>query len=290
MATEIVRAPSTRALGHAGEHAAGAELGELGDAERRQRQQAVLPAHRAAQLGRQQARPLVARGRAASASTLETTGTSVSRVSASAIALRSRSRAGAMNGVWNAPETCSGITFLAPSSLACDAGRGDALGRTGDDDLAGRVEVGDPHVGVGAAAGHLDLVVVEAEHGGHRARAGRCRRRASRRRARRRGARPRRSRARRWRSSAVYSPRLWPAQKLGSMPSRSTASSTIRLDTNVVSWALRVSLQLVGVGIEQQARDVALGDLARPRRPAPSSRGRPRGGPCPVAATPGRGT
>ena len=41
--------------------------------------------------------------------------------------------------------------------------------------------------------------------------------------------------------SAVYSPRLWPAQKLGSMPNRSTASSTIRLVTNVVSWALRVS-------------------------------------------------
>ena len=40
---------------------------------------------------------------------------------------------------------------------------------------------------------------------------------------------------------AVYSPRLWPAQKLGSMPRRSTASSTIRLETNVVSWALRVS-------------------------------------------------
>ena len=41
--------------------------------------------------------------------------------------------------------------------------------------------------------------------------------------------------------SAVYSPRLWPAQKLGSMPRRSTASRTIRLETNVVSWALRVS-------------------------------------------------
>ena len=40
---------------------------------------------------------------------------------------------------------------------------------------------------------------------------------------------------------AVYSPRLWPAQKLGSMPRRSAASRTIRLDTNVVSWALRVS-------------------------------------------------
>ncbi len=52
------------------------------------------------------------------ASTLEMTGTSVSRGLASAMALRSRSRAGAMNGVWNAPDTCSGMTFFAPSSLA----------------------------------------------------------------------------------------------------------------------------------------------------------------------------
>ena len=26
---------------------------------------------------------------------------------------------GMMNGVWNAPDTCSGMTFFAPSSLAC---------------------------------------------------------------------------------------------------------------------------------------------------------------------------
>ena len=52
------------------------------------------------------------------ASTLETTGTSVSRGSASAIASRRRLRAAVMNGVWKAPDTCSGITFLAPSSLA----------------------------------------------------------------------------------------------------------------------------------------------------------------------------
>ena len=63
--------------------------------------------------------------------------------------------------------------------------------------------------------------------------------------------------------SAVYSPRLWPAQKLGSMPRRSTASRTIRLETNVVSWALRVSAQLLGVGVEQQRGDVAPGDLTR---------------------------
>ena len=54
----------------------------------------------------------------ASASTLEITGTSVSRGFALAIALRNRSRAGAMKGVWNAPLTGSGSTFFAPSSLA----------------------------------------------------------------------------------------------------------------------------------------------------------------------------
>ena len=43
------------------------------------------------------------------------------------------------------------------------------VGVAGDHDLAGRVEVGDPHVAAGAAAGDLDVVVVEAEDGGHRA-------------------------------------------------------------------------------------------------------------------------
>ena len=46
------------------------------------------------------------------------------------------------------------------------------------------------------------------------------------------------------------------------MPSRSTASSTIRLDTNVVTCALRVSFEFVGVGVEQQLAHVASGDLA----------------------------
>ena len=69
----------------------------------------------------------------------------------------------------------------------------------------------------------------------------RCRRRASRRRARTTRRTPSSKPSAPVAVSAVYSPRLWPAQKLGSMPRRSTASSTIRLETNVVSWALRVS-------------------------------------------------
>ena len=45
-----------------------------------------------------------------------------------------------------------------------DAGR-----RASDHDLAGGVVVGDPHVGVGAAACDVNVLVVEAEDRGHRA-------------------------------------------------------------------------------------------------------------------------
>ena len=45
----------------------------------------------------------------------------------------------------------------------------DPAGRAGDHDLAGSVVVGHPDVVVGTPAGHVDLIVVEAEHGGHRA-------------------------------------------------------------------------------------------------------------------------
>ena len=44
------------------------------------------------------------------------------------MALRSRSRAGAMNGVWKAPLTAIGMTFLAPSSLATAAASSTASG------------------------------------------------------------------------------------------------------------------------------------------------------------------
>ena len=213
----------------------------------------------------------------------------VARCRPAAIASRSRSRAGAMNGVWKAPDTCSGMTFFAPSSLAWAVRRLDAVGGAGDHDLSGSVEVRDPDVGVGEVAGDLDLVVVETEHGGHRAGlrvAGvvhRCRHAATTRRT------PSSKPSAPVAVSAVYSPRLWPAQKLGSMPRRSTASSTIRLDTNVVSWALRVSLELVGVGVAQQLARCRGRRPRWPRRPVPSSRGRAMAGPCQVVATPDRG-
>ena len=58
--------------------------------------------------------------------------------------------------------------LLRPEFLGVDRCGLDALGRSGDHDLARCVEVGDPHVGVGPSAGDLDLVVVEPEHGRHR--------------------------------------------------------------------------------------------------------------------------
>ena len=167
-----------------------------------------------------------------------------------------------MNGVWNAPDTGSGITFLAPSSLACTLAAADAVGRPGDHDLAGGVEVGDPHVVVGAPAGDLDLIVVEAEHGGHRARA--------------------------LEAGVVH--RVGPlddeadavveAERAGGRERRvlaeAVAGAEARLDAEAFDGVehhqarderrqLGVAgvLQLVGVGVEQQLADVAPGDLAR---------------------------
>ena len=63
-----------------------------------------------------------------SASTLATTGTSVSRGSASAIALRSRSRAGTMYGVWKAPDDLQRHDLLGAELLGVAGGRLDAVG------------------------------------------------------------------------------------------------------------------------------------------------------------------
>ena len=45
--------------------------------------------------------------------------------------------------------------------------------------------------------------------------------------------------------------------------------------------------QLLGVGVQEQAGDIAVGYSTLPRR-APSSRDRPRGGPCPAVGNPAR--
>ena len=103
---------------------------------------------------------------------METTGTSVSRGSAvgdrRAQAVAGRRHERRVEGARDLQRH----DLLGAQLLGVGGGRGDAVRRAGDDDLAGGVVVGDPHVGVGAAAGDVDLVVVEAEHGGHRARLG----------------------------------------------------------------------------------------------------------------------
>ena len=86
-------------------------------------------------------------------------------------ALRRRSRAAAMSGVWKAPPTGIGQDLRAPISLAMRHDLGHRVDRAGDDDLARRVVVGDPDVALGERGRRsFDVVVVHAEHGGHRAR------------------------------------------------------------------------------------------------------------------------
>ena len=156
---------------------------------------------------------------------MATTGTSGSRKVAWRRALRSRSRAGAMNGVWKAPPTATGVTLRAPSSHGQRRRRVDTRrGVAGDDQVLGRVVVGDPDVAVGPPAGDVDGLVVEAENRRHHARAvssaAACM--ASPRSA--TMATPSSKASAPAATRAVYSPRLWPAHAVGSMPSRSTAS------------------------------------------------------------------
>ena len=94
--------------------------------------------------------------------------------------------------------------------------------------------------------------------------------------------------------SAVYSPRLWPAQKLGL-----DAEALDRVEDHQAGHergelgVARV-LELVGVGVEQQPGDVAPVDLAGDRAglldQLPALVVGATAGPSRVAATPGRGT
>ena len=172
---------------------------------------------------------------------MEMIGISVSRTSAAAIASRKRSRAGAMYGVWNAPDTGSDITRVAPSSCASVDAASTPIRDPAITTCPGALKLAIQTSSSASSAGDLDLIVVEPEHRGHRARTLQCRLRASPPPASTTSRMPSSKSIAPVADSAVYSPRLWPAQKLASMPMRSTASSTIRLDTNVVSWALRVS-------------------------------------------------
>ena len=64
-------------------------------------------------------------------------------------------------------------------------------------------------------------------------------------------------------TSAVYSPRLCPAQAAGVRPMRSTASSTTRLSTVVASCAFSVWVSSSIGACEQQVGQVAVGGGGR---------------------------
>ena len=164
-----------------------------------------------------------------------------------------------MNGVWNAPDTWQRHDLLGAEFLGVHAGGGDAFGRAGDHDLAGSVEVGDPDVAVGPAAGDLDLVVVEAEHRGHGARvvvAGVVHRVGA---------------------LADEAHAVVEAERAGGgecgVLAEAVAGAEARLDAEALDGVehdqarheggeLGVAgvLQLVGVGVEEQAGDIAVGD------------------------------
>ena len=81
--------------------------------------------------------------------------------------LRSQTRAGAMSVVWKAPATGNRDDLAGPELLGDGARPGHGLDGPGDDDLAGRVVVGHPHLALGALAGGVDGVVVGAHHRRH---------------------------------------------------------------------------------------------------------------------------
>ena len=158
----------------------------------------------------------------------------MSRGDARAIADRKRSRAAVMNGVWKAPDTCSGMIFFAPSSLACRPAAATALGAPAMTTWPGALKLATQT----SASARLQATSTRSSSSPSTAAMvpglaipASCMASA-------------RSTTRRTPSSndnapvavrAVYSPKLCPAQKLGSMPRRSTASSTMRLETKVVS-------------------------------------------------------
>ncbi len=128
----------------------------------------MLPAHRAAQLRRQQAGPLGAavvgeRVDVGDHRHLGVAWVGVGDRLAQPVARRRHERRVERAGHLQRHD------LLGPELLGDGTGRGHAVGRAGDDDLTGRVEVGHPHVAVGPPAGDLDEVVVEPEDRGHRA-------------------------------------------------------------------------------------------------------------------------
>ena len=168
-------------------------------------------------------------------------------------------------------------------------GLGDGVGVAGDHDLSGAVAVGHPHVAGGLLAGGRDDVVVGAQDRGHGARTaigGRLHRRPAlgdEAHAVIEAQRPRPP------SSALYSPRLWPAAMAQRTPS--DRSGIVHDEAEHVGGELRVlrASELIRVGVEQEVGDVAATALASPRRRSTRTGGRPRAGPSRAAGIPGRG-
>ena len=223
------------------------------------------------------------------ASTLATTGTSVSRGSAlgdrqpQLVAGRRHER-----GVERARHR-QRHHLLGAELLGVDGGGGDALRRPGDDDLAGGVVVGHPHVGVGAPAGDVDLVVVEAEHGGHRPRLGQP------------GLVHGVGAGDHEAHAVVEAERAGGGQRgvlAQAVPGAEAGLDAEALDGVEDHQAGDERGQLGVAGVAQDSRRRRRGARRRrrarrsrwPPRPAPSSRGRPTADPCRVAASPDPGT
>ena len=253
--------PGDGAFGHTGEHSAGPEFGEVVDTRRRQRVQHVLPTNGARELRREEARPLVALvvGQPVDVGDDRNVGVAglggTDRVAQPVAGGRHERRV-------EGPRDGKGHHPLGAEFLRVLGGRGDAVGRAGDDHLTGSVEVGDPHFGVGSAACDLYMVVVESEHGGHRARLGEAcivhRRRPS-----------------RDETDAVVETERTGRRQRGVL-TEAVAGAVARFDAQALGCVehdqarhergelgIARVLQFVGVGIAQQAGDIALGDLAR---------------------------
>ena len=154
------------ALGQPAQDAAGPELDERGEPQAGEGLERLAPAHRAAQLGGEQPRPLgrvvvhvrVHVGHDADLGGQEgDLGQRLAQVGARAL------HQGRVEGAGDLDRHDP----LGTQALGQLAGQGDRVGRPGDHDLSRRVVVGHPHVALGAHAGRLGVVVRDAEERGH---------------------------------------------------------------------------------------------------------------------------
>ena len=167
-----------------------------------------------------------------------------------------------MNGVWKAPDTCSGMTFLAPSSLAWTEAAATPDGDPAITTWPGALKLATHTSASARRARDLDMVVVEAEHRSHRAGLGE----------------PgvvHRGAALGDESHAVVEPECAGRGECGVL-AEAVAGAVARLDAETFDRVedhqarherrqLGVAgvLEFVGVGVAQQGADIALRDVAR---------------------------